>query len=499
MNKKVILVVIDGLGLRKEKQGNAFKQANTVFFDNLFTNYPNSIIQASGEYVGLPTDQMGNSEVGHLNIGAGRIVYTGLSLINQQIKTKEFHKNKVFLNVFENVKKNNTTLHLIGLLSNGGVHSDENHLFELMHLAYENKVKNVSLHLFGDGRDVAPKSILNSLNKVDQLCKKYSYKIASLGGRFYGMDRDKMFDRVEQHYNAMLGLSDVTFTNAIDYINNEYSNNRTDEFLIPASNLNAKFIENNDSIIFFNFRPDRARQLTHLFIDSNLYQVKAKHLVKLNNFVSMMKYEGLNTQIAFEEMKVVNPIGKVLEKNNLKQLRVAETQKYAHVTFFMDGGIDVEYKNSKRIMVPSLKVNSYADEPQMSAKEIVDELINNAADYDLTIMNFANPDMVGHTGNLKATIKAIEVLDKEIQRLWTWAEKQNITIFITADHGNAEITEDENGNPATKHTKSPVMLITSDKNLQLKNGILANIAPTILDYMNIEKSKEMTHESLIIK
>ncbi|WP_416738086.1 2,3-bisphosphoglycerate-independent phosphoglycerate mutase [Mycoplasmopsis meleagridis] len=497
--QKTILVVIDGLGLREEKQGNAFKIANTPTFDNLFKNYPNSIIEASGENVGLPKNQMGNSEVGHLNIGAGRIVYTGLSLINQAIKTGNFDKNKVILETLKNVKENGSTLHIMGLLSPGGVHSDESHLFELIKMAKINELENVSIHVFGDGRDVAPKSIIKSMEKLVSICDELGYKIASIGGRFYAMDRDKMFDRVEKHYLALLGESDKVFTNPIDYINEQYAENITDEFLIPAINANANFIKDNDSIIFFNFRPDRARQITHMFIASNLYDYETSKKVKINNFVSMMKYEGLKTKIAFEEMKVINPIGKVVESKNLKQLRLAETQKYAHVTYFMDGGKDVEYQNSKRIMVPSLKVDSYADYPNMSAKEITDELIANAKNFDLTIMNYANPDMVGHTGNLKATIQAVEFLDSQIARLVDFSAKNNITVFITADHGNAEITEDANGNPATKHTNSPVMLISTDKNIKLRNGILANIAPTILDYMNIEKPDEMTHESLIYK
>nr|WP_084273310.1 2,3-bisphosphoglycerate-independent phosphoglycerate mutase [Mycoplasmopsis iners] len=496
--KKVVLIVIDGLGLRAEEQGNAFKLAKTPTFDDLFANYPNSVIGASGEDVGLPKGQMGNSEVGHLNIGAGRIVYTGLSLINQAIKTGEFNQNNIFIDVLENVKNNNSTLHLMGLLSPGGVHSEEKHLFELLKLAHEKGVKNVAVHIFGDGRDVAPKSILSSIEKLQKLCDEYGYKIASIGGRFYGMDRDKMFDRVEQHYNAIIGKSSQTFDNAYDYVQKQYEQGIADEFLIPAINPSAKFVKDNDSIIFFNFRPDRARQLTHLFIGSDLYDFEPENKVKIADFVSMMKYEGLNTKIAFEEMKVINPIGKVLENNNLKQLRLAETQKYAHVTFFMDGGNDIEYKNSGRIMVPSLKVQSYADAPEMSAKEIVDELVAKGLDYDVTIMNFANPDMVGHTGNLKSTIKAIEFLDSQIKRLLEWAKENDVTVFITADHGNAEITEDANGNPATKHTSSPVMLISTDKQLILKDGILANIAPTILDYMGLQRPNEMTHESLIV-
>ncbi|MBT1322983.1 2,3-bisphosphoglycerate-independent phosphoglycerate mutase [Mycoplasma bovis] len=495
--KKTILIVIDGLGLREQTQGNGFKLANTPTFDMLFKEYPNSIIQASGEYVGLPVGQMGNSEVGHLNIGAGTVVYTGLSLINKALRDGEFEKNSIFLEVFKDVKEKNTTLHLMGLLSPGGVHSLEDHLFKLIEMAYAYGLKKVSVHPIGDGRDVAPSSILPSLEKLQNQCDKYGYKIATIGGRFYGMDRDKMFDRVQVHYDAMIGKAKNTFSNAIDYVKSQYEDGISDEFFIPACNTDAEFVKDNDSIIFFNFRPDRARQLTHLFIGSNLYDAKPKHPINISKFASTMKYEGINTLVAIHEMEVKMPIGKVLELAGLSQLRLAETQKYAHVTYFMDGGVDVVFKNSKRIMVPSLKVENYADAPQMSAKEITDELLANCLNYDVTIMNYANPDMVGHTGNLEATIKAVSFLDTQIKRVIDFANENNITVFITADHGNAEITEDENGSPATKHTKSPVMLICSDKSIKLKDGKLANIAPTVLDYINVAKPKEMNEESLI--
>ncbi|WP_406614924.1 2,3-bisphosphoglycerate-independent phosphoglycerate mutase [Mycoplasmopsis hyopharyngis] len=497
--KKTILIVIDGLGLREEKVGNGFKLATTPTFDDLFANYPNSVLQASGQFVGLPEGQMGNSEVGHLNIGAGTVVYTGLSLINKSIKDQTFKNNANFVKVFKDVKENNSTLHLMGLLSPGGVHSLQEHLFYLLDAAYEYGLKKVSVHVFGDGRDVAPQSIKPSLEKLIAICKKYNYQIASIGGRFYGMDRDSMFDRVEKHYNALLGLEGNTFADPLEYLENQYAQNIYDEFLIPAYNPKANLIKNNDSIIFFNFRPDRARQMSHLFLNSSLYQFKAKHQVKINKFCSMMKYEGIKTIVAYEEMQINMPIGRVLEKANKSQLRLAETQKYAHVTYFMDGGNDIEFKNSKRIMVPSLKVQSYADAPWMSAKEITDELLANALNYDLTIMNFANPDMVGHTGDLQATIKAVSFLDTQIKRIKDWAQENDVTFFITADHGNAELTEDEKGNHLTKHTSSPVMFITSDKTLKLKDGKLANVAPTILDYLNIAKPKEMDEESLIIK
>ncbi|WP_027120823.1 2,3-bisphosphoglycerate-independent phosphoglycerate mutase [Mycoplasmopsis lipofaciens] len=499
MNKKVVLIVIDGLGLRDAVEGNAVKLAETPTIDNLLANYPNSVLQASGEFVGLPKGQMGNSEVGHLNIGAGTVVYTGLSLINKAMNDGTFEKNEVFNDVFNDVEKKDSTLHLMGLLSPGGVHSLEDHLFRLLDMAHAKGLKNVSVHAFGDGRDVAPKSILTSLEKLQAKCDEFGYKIASIGGRFWGMDRDKMFDRVEKHYDALLGIGDKTFTNAIDYVNQQYAEEITDEFLAPAFNPEAKMIQNNDSIIFFNFRPDRARQLTHLFIGSKLYDISPKHPIKISKFASMMKYEGIDTLIAFDEMDVPMPIGKAIEIAGKSQLHLAETQKYAHVTYFMDGGKDIEFKNSHRIMVPSLKVESYADAPKMSAEGITDELIKNALNYDLTIMNYANPDMVGHTGNLKSTIEAVSWLDKQLKRVVEFAEQNNITVFITADHGNSEVMLDKNNKPATKHTENPVFLICTDKSIKLVDGKLANVAPTILDYMGVTIPKEMDEKSVLIK
>ncbi len=499
MKKPVVLTIIDGLGIRKEKQGNAFALANTPTFDDLFTNYPHSIIQASGEFVGLPEDQMGNSEVGHLNIGAGEIVYTGLSLIGKAIKDGEYKSNRKFIEAFDDVKKNNSTLHLMGLLSDGGVHSLEQHLFLLIDSAHEYGIKKLSVHIFGDGRDVAPKCIIDSLKKLEEQLNKYNYNLASISGRFYAMDRDQMFDRNDQAYNAIIGESNKVFSSGVQYVEEQYKEDISDEFLIPAINKDGDFVKDGDSIIFFNFRPDRARQLAHLFIGSKLYKANPTKAVKINKFVSMMKYEGIDSIIAYSEMEVKNTIGKVLSENGLKQLRLAETQKYAHVTFFMDGGLDIVYPNSERIMIDSIKIDSYADAPQMSAKEITDKLLEVMDKFDVVIMNFANPDMVGHTGNLKSAIKAVEILDEQLGRIKRKIEMTDGIQFITADHGNAEITEDEKGNPATKHTSCPVMLITTDKSLKLKDGKLANIAPTILDYLNIKKPSSMKEESLIIK
>ncbi|AWX69579.1 2,3-bisphosphoglycerate-independent phosphoglycerate mutase [[Mycoplasma] anseris] len=501
MKKKIILTIIDGLGIREEKQGNAFAQSFHPIFDYLKYMCPNSKLQASGEFVGLPKGQIGNSEVGHLTIGAGRVVYTGLSLINKAIETGEFQKNQILLETIEEVKKTDTTLHLMGLLSSGGVHSLDKHLFAILDLAHLKGLKKLSVHIFGDGRDVKPQSINDSLIILKEKCKKYNYQISSIGGRFYAMDRDQMFERNLLSYKTILGVSDNVIEDIDKYIQTQYNDGIYDEFFVPAQLKNGKFVQDHDSIIFFNFRPDRARQLSHMLIGSDLYEYKPKEQRKINKFVSLMKYEGINSIIAFEEMKVNNPLGEVISKAGLKQLRLAETQKYAHVTFFMDGGIDKVYENENRALIDSLKVDSYADYPQMSAKEITDKLLAEIEHHDFVIMNYANPDMVGHTGNLQATIKAIEFLDEQFERILNYVAKNNkdVTWFITADHGNAEITEDQEGKPATKHTTSPVMFVSSDKSFSLKDGTLADVAPTILDYLGIEKPKEMTGESLIIQ
>ncbi|MBU4691145.1 2,3-bisphosphoglycerate-independent phosphoglycerate mutase [Mycoplasma zalophi] len=500
MKKKVILTIIDGLGIREENQGNAFKLAFHPIFDYLFAMCPNSILEASGKYVGLPENQIGNSEVGHLTIGAGRVVYTGLSLINNEIRENTFKHNKTLLDVIKYSKNTQTTLHLMGLLSNGGVHSIDKHLFEILDMCYENNLKDVSVHIFGDGRDVSPQSINESLEILNKKIKEYDYVISSIAGRFYAMDRDKIFSRNQLAYDAILGQSENVIDDINDYINKQYSQNIFDEFFVPAFVRNSKPVKDNDSIVFFNFRPDRARQLSHLFLGSKIYDYEPKNKIKIAKFVSLMKYEDINTEIAFKEMSIENSLGEVLAKNNIKQLRIAETQKYAHVTYFFNGGKDVKFNNESRILVDSIKAESFADYPHMSAREITDVLLNEIDNYDFIIVNYANPDMVGHTGNLKATTQAIEFLDEQFERILNYVSthKDEVNWFITADHGNAEITEDENNNPATKHTTSPVMLISYDKTIALKNGTLADVAPTILDYLNIDKPAEMTGQSLII-
>lgn len=506
MKKPIVLTIIDGLGISRKEEGNAYALAKKPCLETLFKSFPYMEIEAAGEAVGLPHGQMGNSEVGHLNIGAGKVVYTGLSLITQAIRDGSFYENHAFLNSIKHAQDNNGTVHVMGLLSQGGVHSIQNHLFHILDLLNQKGVKNVMVHIFGDGRDVAPKSIEADIKKLYEYTSKYDYKIASICGRIFAMDRDEKFDKTEEAFQMLLGNASNSFNGYRDlhaYVQGQYSKNITDEFIQCAINKEegVKFLKDNDSVIFFNFRPDRARQLSHLLVGSELYGYLSSSKLKNIHLTTMMKYEGITKcEVAFDSMIISNPLGKVVANAGLKQLRIAETQKYAHVTFFMDGGNDIELKNADRILIPSLKNDNFAEVPQMSAKEITDALIEKLGDYDLVIMNYANPDMVGHTGDLKAAIKAVEFLDQQITRLYSEVTKLGGTLVITADHGNCEIMLDEKGEPATKHTSSLVPLCITKKGLQLfPHGSLANIAPTILDLLGLVKPKEMDKDSLIFK
>lgn len=444
---------------------------------------------------------MGNSEVGHLNIGAGEIVYTGLSLIRKALDDGSFKTNEAFLKSINHAKANNGTVHVMGLLSVGGVHSLEEHAFAIIEMLNANGVKDVTFHAFTDGRDVSPRSIKPDLEQIVALLNKYGYKLGSIQGRLYAMDRDAMFEKTEKSFEALKGNASNKFDDALAYIDAQYAKDLNDEFIECAVNSDSsvKFLKDGDSVIFFNFRPDRARQLAHLVIGSDLYEAKPAHPVHNVQLTSMMKYEAIDkADVAFDSMLVKNPIGKVISEAGLKQLRIAETQKYAHVTFFMDGGKDIAYPGADRILVDSPKVDNFAVCPEMSAKGITDKLLPVLGNYDLVIMNYANPDMVGHTGDMAAAIKAVEVVDHEISRIKAELDKIGGVMFITADHGNCEIML-EDGKPATKHTSSDVPFISTDKSIKLANGALANIAPTLLDYMGIEKPESMDHKSLLVK
>ena len=501
-NKKVLLAILDGYGYSSTHHGNAIYLAKTPNLDYLMKIYSHELINASSEYVGLPQNQMGNSEVGHLNIGAGRIVYTGLSLIDNAIKTHQFEKNKAFLDAFKHVKTNNSKLHIMGLVSHGGVHSSYLHITELIKLTAKNGLQPI-VHIFADGRDVNPYSFVKDLEDFSKVCNQANAKIATISGRYYAMDRDKRWDRVELAYNNIIGKGTNKFTNLVDYVNKSYANNISDEFIVPAINANYKTNEialsDNDAVIFANFRPDRARQMTHLICRSSYYDFTPAVQLKNIYMVTMSKYEGMNPNaIAFLPVDLKNILGEVIEYNNLSQLRIAETEKYAHVTFFFDGGKEITFKNEKKILIPSPKVATYDLKPEMSANEIANSLIPTIGKYDLTVLNFANCDMVGHTGNLEATIKAVEIVDTMIGKIYEKCKNEDVTMFIIGDHGNAECMLDENNNPVTKHTTNPVWFILTDSNFRiLKGGKLANIAPSILKYMGLPIPPEIDEKPII--
>ncbi len=495
-------MILDGIGYTQNHHGNALYLAKTTTLDKLYQDYPHTLINASEEYVGLPHNQMGNSEAGHLNIGAGRIVYTGLSLINKTIQDHTFEKNKGLLSAIEYVKKYHSKLHIMGLVSHGGVHSDYNHIIHLLKLCKQHNIEPV-VHIFTDGRDVDPHSFIKDINDFELNCKLNKAKIASISGRYYAMDRDQRWERTSLAYDTIIGYPKNTFSNLKDYVNESYAKQLSDEFILPALNKNYPIEEiklsNNDAVIFANFRPDRARQMCHCIFGSNYYDYQPQHKLQNIYLVTLTKYEGIDaSHIAFDSMELPNTLGEVLSKNNLKQLRIAETEKYAHVTFFLDGGKEINYPNEKKILVPSPKVATYDLKPEMSAKIVCQKLLETIGNYDVTILNFANGDMVGHTGNLQATIKAIEYLDQLIGEIYQKAIKNNVTLFITADHGNAEEMLTKDNKPITKHTTNKVGLIVTDRNIKLnENGKLSNIATTILDYIGINIPKEMDQPSLI--
>ncbi|GMO13759.1 MAG: 2,3-bisphosphoglycerate-independent phosphoglycerate mutase [Mycoplasmoidaceae bacterium] len=494
--KKAVLLIMDGVGINKKTKGNAVKQANTPNLDNLLKIYPNTTLQASGEQVGLPVGQMGNSEVGHLNIGAGRIVYTGLSLINKELDTKEFFNNEAFNNAIKHTKDNESKVHIIGLISNGGVHSSLEHIKGLIELM-GNKKANCVIHVVGDGRDVAPQSLKGFLLELLPLMGKNNIKLGSISGRYYMMDRDKNWDRNMKAYNVLVGDSDSTFDNPFKYIDESYAKNTSDEFIIPAYNNDFKkdeiCLRDGDSVIVANFRPDRSRQISHLIFDSNYYDYNPKNRKKNLYFVTMMKYEGIEpSMVAYELKNLPNVLGKVLEDNNLTQLRIAETEKYAHVTFFFDGGFEHDYKGEEKIIVASPKVATYDLKPEMSANEVCDKLLKRMDDFDVIVVNFANGDMVGHTGNMNATIKAIETVDSVVGKIYEKSKKTNSTLFITADHGNADVMLDDNDEVVTSHTTNEVPFIVTDKSIKLKSNLqLGNIAPTIIEYLGLKTPNEM--------
>ena len=511
MSKKLtMLMILDGFGENPNNEGNAVNLAKKPNIDKLRKICPVSHIDASGAAVGLPDGQMGNSEVGHTNIGAGRIVYQKLTKITKSIEDGDFFSIPEFTEAIENVKKNNSKLHIMGLLSDGGVHSHQRHLYGLLELAKRKGLdNNVFIHAFMDGRDTLPASGEGYIQELQEKMKEKGVgKIATLSGRYYAMDRDKRWDRVEKAYNALVKGEGVLAKDPIQAIEESYQQEIFDEFVVPtvitdANDQPLAKIENGDSVIFFNFRPDRARQLTRAIVDDKFDGFKTDRLDI--DFVCMTEYDDTmpNVKIAFKPEKLTNTFGEVVSNLGKKQLRIAETEKYAHVTFFFNGGREEPYPGEDRILVNSPKVATYDLQPEMSAYEVTEKVVEaiNSEKYDTIVLNFANTDMVGHTGNIDAAIKAVEAVDKCVGEIVEAVQKQNGVLLITADHGNAEQMIDyQTGEPLTSHTTNLVPLIlVGMENAELKDGRLCDLTPTMLDIMEEQKPKEMTGESLLIR
>ena len=504
--KPIMLMILDGFGLNENEKGNAIKLANTPNIDKLMKTWPTTQIHTSGLFVGLPEGQMGNSEVGHTNIGAGRIVYQDLTRITKSIEDGDFFSIKEFVQAIENCQKYHSKLHIMGLLSDGGVHSHIRHLYALLELAKRKDFEDVYVHCFLDGRDTPPASGESYLLKLeDKMKEKGVGKIASISGRFYSMDRDKRWERVQKSYEALVYGKGEKATSAISAIESSYQKEVFDEFVEPTVICNNEepiaTIENHDSVIFFNFRPDRAREITRAIVDPEFDGFETKPLDL--DYVCFTQYDETipNVEIAFKPESLKNTFGEYVSKQGLTQLRIAETEKYAHVTFFFNGGEEKQYKGEDRILIPSPKVQTYDLKPEMSAYEVTKKVVEavQSDKYDTIILNYANPDMVGHTGNLEATIKAIEVIDECVQKVVDAVEEKNGMIIMTADHGNAEQMIDyKTGEPHTAHTTNPVPLVLiGAEGIKLKEGKLADLAPTMLELMELKKPEEMTGESLI--
>lgn len=502
--RPVLLLILDGYGISRSKQGNAIAAARTPNMDRLFSTYPHCELESSGESVGLPKGQMGNSEVGHLNIGAGRVVYQDLTRITRSIREGEFKKNRVFIDAMRNVKSRGSSLHLMGLLSDGGVHSHISHLYALLALAKEQGITKVYVHAFLDGRDVPPKSALTYIADAQIKMKELGGEFATISGRYYAMDRDKRWERVEKAYNAMTrGKGAAAADSPVNAVKNAYERGETDEFVSPiVIFMNEKpvsLICDNDTIIFFNFRSDRAREITRTFIDDDFKGFDRKSHLKIT-FVCLTQYdETFDVTVAFPPEPLKNILAEVLSRHHLKQMRIAETEKYAHVTFFFNGGVEKSVEGEDRILFPSPKVATYDMQPEMSALPVTDEVVKAIASgkYEVIILNYANCDMVGHTGVFDAAVKAVEAIDACIGKVYDAVIQDGGLLIITADHGNAEKMLDEAGGIHTAHTSNRVPFIICEKGIRLRDGILADIAPTILEALGIEKPDEMTGRSLI--
>ena len=505
MNKKVILMILDGWGKSPDPKVSAIDNAHTPFIDGLYNQYPNSSLRTDGLHVGLPEGQMGNSEVGHMNLGAGRIVYQDLVKINLAVKNKTLENETVLKTAFEYAKTNQKPIHFLGLVSDGGVHSHINHLFGLIDAAENADVPESYVHAFTDGRDVDPKSGYGFITSLQEHIQNTNTKLASVCGRYYAMDRDKRWERIKLAYDALVNGMGTLTSNPLEAIKDSYDNDVTDEFIKPIvctvnNNQPLATIKDGDVVIFFNFRTDRGRELTEAltqkdFHEQNMHQLDL-HYVTLTNYDETFR----NIKVVFNKENLNDTLGEVLEKHNKKQIRIAETEKYPHVTFFFSGGREKEFIGETRILRNSPKVATYDLKPEMSAYELRDALIPELqqGEVDFVCLNFANGDMVGHTGVMQAAIKACEAVDECVNNVVTSALDNNYTTILIADHGNCETMINPDGSPHTAHTTNPVPIILIDPDLkEIKDGVLGDIAPTILKLMGIEKPESMTQHSLI--
>ena len=505
MNKKVILMILDGWGKSPDPKVSAIDNANTQFIDSLYTKYAHASLRTDGLHVGLPEGQMGNSEVGHMNLGAGRIVYQDLAKINLAVTNDTLKDEAVLKDALHYANKNNKAVHLLGLVSDGGVHSHLNHLYGILDVIEDHGVEKSFIHAFTDGRDVDPKSGYGFISELETRLESSSSKLATITGRYYAMDRDNRWERVKIAYDALVNNIGLHSTNATKTIQNNYDEGLTDEFLKPIIMTDKNHtplakIEEGDVVLFFNFRTDRGRELTEVLSQNDNHEY---NMHKLNlHFVTMTNYDDnfKNTQVIFNKDNVTNTLGEVLEFHGKTQLRIAETEKYPHVTFFFSGGRETPFKGEQRILKNSPKIATYDLQPEMSAFELKDALVNELKKetLDFVCLNFANGDMVGHTGVMDAAIKACEAVDTCVEAVVTTALEHNYTTLLIADHGNCETMINPDGTPHTAHTTNPVPIILIDKELtSIKDGVLGDIAPTILKLIGIEKPEVMTQNSLI--
>ena len=504
MNKPLVLCILDGCGIREETDGNAFANANKPTLNMLFEKYPHSILEASGKAVGLPAGQMGTSEVGHMNLGSGRVAMQPLENITSQIENGDILSNEKILEVLNHVKNNNSNLHLFGLLSDGGVHSHINHLFGLLDMCKKNGVENVYIDVCLDGRDTYEKSALTYLDQLQEKIDSIGIgKINIITGRYYGMDRDNNFDRLKLAYDALVYGEAKVYNNYKELIEENYQNGVFDEFVIPGI-INKTPLQDNDGIITFNFRKDRVREMFTLLSNPTEYEsaaneknLEVKHFTNLKTLTMYPVTETVKSPRAFEDLDLKNILVDYLHNNGISQLRIAETEKYPHVTFFFDGGKEVEYDDMKKILIPSPKVATYDLKPEMSVYEVTDSFLNEVENFDVTIMNLANGDMVGHTGVYEAAKQAVEDMDICITKIYNKVQELSGTLIIIADHGNCDMMWDENKLPVTSHTTNPVPCIITKEGIELNNGKLADIAPTMLELLGLPIPEEMTGTSLI--